>query len=446
VISLPRAILWSAGRLVPLEQRADWLAEWRSELWHLRRRGGREALSFCVGAIPDAFWIRRNVPAASTRKTLRLESPVRCILFLAVLAAASVLLALRLPSVRDAMLPPPYPDAKNLVLISPARHYGEKTPGITLEEYRTLTEGLQGQFSDVAFYRPVRIAGVRLAVASRNLFELLSIPITSPVPALVLSRAAWHRYYAGDSRITGRIVPIAGRRVPVAAVIPDDSWRLPARVEAWLIEDEPGLAALPPSSKGFVVGRLSPAAPLRANWRWELPVPNPHGSPRRYEFESLARRQFVLPNLLILGIALLLLPLATSLWLGDYPPGTFRLRRWIFLGVKVGLLLPIVLCGTMDLGSIIAIGEVQPHGLLVGYILAFRWALTDQRQRCPVCLRLLSNPTRIGWASQIFLEWYGTEFMCRKGHGLLHVPEIPSSCNAVQQWLALDASWSSLFS
>jgi hypothetical protein len=266
------------------------------------------------------------------------------------------------------------------------------------------------------------------------------------VPALLLSRAAWRKYFDADPRIVGRVVQVAGRRVPVGAVIADDSWSLPGKVDAWLIEDEPGLAALPARSKGFVLGRLSPSAPLRPNWRWEESVPNREGSRSRFEFESLSQRQFALANLLILGIALLLLPVTTSLWLGDYPPGTFRLRRWTFLCAKVVLLLPIIFCGTLDLGSLTSMGMIQPHGLLVGYILAFRWALVDQRQRCPVCLRLLSNPTRIGWASQIFLEWHGTEFICRKGHGLLHVPEIPSSCNAVQRWLTLDPSWSSLFS
>jgi hypothetical protein len=81
----------------------------------------------------------------------------------------------------------------------------------------------------------------------------------------------------------------------------------------------------------------------------------------------------------------------------------------------------------------------------LGYILGFRWLLIDQRRRCPVCLRILTNPTRIGHASRTFLEWYGTELICRKGHGLLHIPEIPGSCYGPQRWLYLDPSWRSLF-
>jgi len=70
---------------------------------------------------------------------------------------------------------------------------------------------------------------------------------------------------------------------------------------------------------------------------------------------------------------------------------------------------------------------------------------TDQRKRCPVCLRFLSDPARIGWSSQTFLEWYGSEFLCENGHGLLHVFEISSSCYSEQRWLYLDQSWAALF-
>jgi hypothetical protein len=145
------------------------------------------------------------------------------------------------------------------------------------------------------------------------------------------------------------------------------------------------------------------------------------------------------------------LPATASLALGEYPvscnwpPLATRLRRWIFLAIKAALLIVIVFFGILDLALITAT-PLQGHGWLVGYVLAFRWALSDQRTRCPVCLRLLTNPTRIGWASRTFLEWYGTELICKRGHGLLHVPEIPTISFRTQRWLYLDRSWGSLFS
>lgn len=162
-------------------------------------------------------------------------------------------------------------------------------------------------------------------------------------------------------------------------------------------------------------------------------------------------REPVLAHFLMIAIALLILPATTSLALGEYPASPHslsratRFRRWIFLGMKVALVLPIVFCGTFDLAPLLSRTGLQTHATLVGYVLAFRWVLIDQRRRCPICLRLLTNPARIGQPSRTFLDWYGTELMCTKGHGLLHVPEIPTSSYSTQRWLYLDPSWRSLF-
>jgi hypothetical protein len=166
---------------------------------------------------------------------------------------------------------------------------------------------------------------------------------------------------------------------------------------------------------------------------------------------SEVSERLILRHLLVAFFALLILPTATSLSLREYPatgppPACATRRRWwIFFAIKIALISVIVFCGSLTLSSI-GLAPMQAHGSLIGYILAFRWALFDQRQRCPVCLRLLTNPTRIGQPSQTFLAWYGTELICEKGHGLLYVPEIASNCYSTQRWQYLDPSWSSLFS
>ena len=58
---------------------------------------------------------------------------------------------------------------------------------------------------------------------------------------------------------------------------------------------------------------------------------------------------------------------------------------------------PMVFFGIYDLAP--TIGPVQPHAMLIGYILAFRWVLNDQRRRCPECLRRCGNPVHIGHPS-----------------------------------------------
>ena len=52
----------SAALLVPGRQRDEWLAEWRAQLCYVRGRGGKGTTAFCLGAIPDALWLRRNSP------------------------------------------------------------------------------------------------------------------------------------------------------------------------------------------------------------------------------------------------------------------------------------------------------------------------------------------------------------------------------------------------
>jgi hypothetical protein len=151
-------------------------------------------------------------------------------------------------------------------------------------------------------------------------------------------------------------------------------------------------------------------------------------------------RAFLLP----ISVAVLILPAVTHFSLGECPRNCRARRRW-FLAVKIALMLPLVYFGTRDLSWLIA-PQIQPHGWLIGYVIGFRWVLVDQRRRCPVCLRRLACPTRIGCASQVLLEWYGTELICTRGHGLMHVPELPESSYAAQTWLQLDGSWRGLFS
>ena len=78
-------------------------------------------------------------------------------------------------------------------------------------------------------------------------------------------------------------------------------------------------------------------------------------------------------------------------------------------------------------------------------LLAAFWVIDDQRQRCPICLRKLASPARVGEQSRSFLGFSGVEFVCADGHGLMHVPDFPTSWFANQRWSPLDASWSGLF-
>jgi hypothetical protein len=286
--SLHRGILRTAALLVPRRERAEWLAEWSAEMWYARRK----ATAFCLGAFQDALWMRRNFPGSAARSAFGLQTPARCLLWMAAVAAITVFLACQLW-----------------------------------------------------------------------------------LPRLVLFRAS-------------------SRDAHSVATSSSDHLRQPAK--------------------------------------------------RR----PLAGDEFAAVSLAILIIALFLACGISRTPAGHYPANhasrTFRLRRWGFFGVKIALLLPIVLCGSLDVASVLAPG-LQPHGLLIGLVVGFRWVIADQRRRCPVCLHMLSNPTRIGGASQVFLDWYGTEYICAQGHGMLYLPEIAASW-CTPRWQHLDPTWSSLFS
>ena len=121
-------------------------------------------------------------------------------------------------------------------------------------------------------------------------------------------------------------------------------------------------------------------------------------------------------------------------------------RRGLFLAAKTVLVLPILLFGPLDLGSLgSSVSPLVVHIVFFSGLFAARWILADQRRRCPVCLRLLTNPVRMGESSRILLEWHGTELMCLRGHGMLYVPEWPAIWSGRQRWMDLGPSWGGLF-
>jgi hypothetical protein len=149
----------------------------------------------------------------------------------------------------------------------------------------------------------------------------------------------------------------------------------------------------------------------------------------------------------MLGMAILSLPAlaaTTSLRLGECPANRCG-WRWVFFAGKIALVLPLVFFGGLCLWPIA--GPTIGHCMIVGYVVAFRWVLIDQRRRCPECLRWLAHPAPMGQRSHAILDWSGTEFACPKGHGLLYVPETSTiSFRSTERWMHLDRSWRGLFS
>ena len=160
-MTLHDAMLRGAAVLVPAEQRTDWLAEWRAELWHAQRDShGLNPTAFCMGAFRDAFWLWRDDPCPD-RFSLAAESPARCLAWLSTLGALLLVIGLSVPAARNVLLCALYPG--NLVML---QHKGDQVitdeffapyAPVSRERFDSLSARRDDQFTALAFYAPMTV-------------------------------------------------------------------------------------------------------------------------------------------------------------------------------------------------------------------------------------------------------------------------------------------------
>jgi hypothetical protein len=357
------------------------------------------------------------------------------------------------------------------MLIRDGHSTSDSVPTISADQYRLWKRRRQDIFDGFAFYQllqsPMGHAHTtrEIAVASSNLFDLLGVPVhqstgktRGEMPQLILSDELWRTEFSGDPDVVGRVVRVGQQSGVVAGVVPAGSWRLPGKVDAWLLlKSDTDIIS---GRKGYVVGHLKLSS-AHTQWgeSWHMSAPTPDGPLDDFFCASLTERSRGSGDIFLFAIILacLALPATTSLPLGEYRVSSRkmawskRLRRWCFLGCKLALLLPIVYFVSIDLAHLrpgidpFTSEYIQLVSSFSICLFGLRWSLRDQRQRCPVCLRKLTHPARVGQPSRTFLAWNGMELMCAGGHGLLHVPEMPTSWFSTQRWLYLDPSWEVLF-
>jgi hypothetical protein len=474
-------VLWCASLFVPGCQRIEWWKEWRSELWHVRQtrtpeRGvswtaEREVAAFCQGAFQDAFCLREQFGKRRSLHVTTMGSARQCLLLLIGLVVLSYGAALLLPGVSAVLHFSPYRDTRNLMLLRDSHYSEDSVPTISAAQYQLWSRRRQELFDGFAFYQVVKqpiVSTLRrpqtrgaIALASSNLFELLGLPIRFAVeehgdlPRLILSDEMWKREFDRDPHVFGRVIHLGSSLVVLGGVAPTGSWRLPGEVDAWLLLPDIQRVS---GELGFVVAHLKST---HTNWGegWHMSAPKPDGSVDDFFCVSLTERTRGPGNVFLfaLFLACLALPATTALPLGEYRISSrklswlTRIRRWSFLGCKFALLLPTVYLVSLDLAHLrttinpISSEYIQLISSFSICLLGLRWMLRDQRQRCPVCLGKLTHPARVGQPSRSFLAWNGTELICVGGHGLLHVPEMPTSWFSEQRWLYLDPSWEVLF-
>jgi hypothetical protein len=482
---LQQNLLRSASPLVPASQRAEWRREWQSELWHVRQtctpidgyswRAERQVTAFCIGAIHDAICLRRHAWQRTPPFYSLQGSASKCLLGLIATLAASFALAILLPGVQLESHPSWYQVRPGLILIQDARHTDDAAATISLGRYRFWKGHGQKYFDGFAFYQISNQsvsagsdaeAGLRVASCSSNLFALLGLATrfngqagdaNQHLPNVILSEDLWKRNFSADPAVVGSTIQVGGRLARITGVEPHGAWRLPGRPDVWLLEPDSEIAS---RGVGYVVAHLT-ALGRSEMWTHRVHITAYNEDDTEQDlwgvsFEERTRGPWSIYQFTVL-LAFLALPAITSVSLGEYsasshrPSWPRRLRCWGFLAAKIALLLPIVYYASLDLAFWFTT-RYSPAAQYIQLLSSFsiclfglRWTLLDQRQRCPVCLRCVSNPARVGHASWTFLAWNGTELMCLGGHTLLLVPGLPTSWFSTQRWLYLDATWDFLF-
>jgi len=375
-----RTLLLGASLLVPGSQRAEWIREWRGELWHVRqscllpnsadRRSQSEVTAFCLGAFQDALCLRRAGRPDQPFFTGMRGTPQLCLLMMAAILASTYTIALLLPGVRAERNLRPQKVNPNLVLIRDQGTNNRAVPTISPSEFHSWEVRKQQYFDALAFYQvrqrmvgPVSPARARdnavwgVAHASSNLFTLLGLPIwftdagtnaSSDTPQLILSERVWKNEFGADPHVTGTLLHLGHQTGRIAGVAADDALGLPGRIDAWLLDpDAPDHEAGP----GFVVAHLTPDGVAQM---WGSCVSIAANGPDGSEYDLLGvslddcRPSTMSIYLFGLLLALLSLPAITSVSLGEYsvnPQKTSwigRLQRRSLQAAKSAQLAPIV--------------------------------------------------------------------------------------------------------
>ena len=482
------ALLRTASLLVPTVHREEWRREWFAELWHVRHsyvsvedtfswESQREITAFCLGAFPDALCLRSQPVKGNTAPVHVHGSAAQTLLCLSAVLALCFVISRLLPGVQAENEAARYQIRADVLVVSEAAASGN-TPSISAALYQTWKATRQRFFQELAFYRITRenayagpvLFSLNVAHSTENLFQLLGLPIhyadhsddpERSMAAIILSHDTWMRSFAGDPHIAGHVLRIGHTRVRIAGVAPAGGWQLPGAPDAWLLEPDAQIASGSASRmNGYLFAQLSarglasmsgPGIAISARNQDDTEI-DLYGAPIVAPVEG----PWCIYEFAIF-LALVALPAVTSVSLGDTHVSSHRpsmKQRWsriLFLAVKLILIAAIGCAASLDLAYSNTIGYsplaecLQLLWCFTICLFGFRWAVGDQRKRCPVCLRRVTNPATVGLASRTFLGWNGTEMICMGGHALLHVPSLPTSWFSGQRWLYLDSSWEFLF-
>jgi hypothetical protein len=486
-------LLRAASLLVPKSRRADWYREWQAEIWHwahflgesgrLNSHSKLELIRHCWGAFADAAWHRFDQERFMHAVNEWPRSARFCLTAVFACLVLAVLLTGFAPIIRSVFTGLPYYQPARVALLSFPDHYGPYPDAGLFTSAARWSKVMRTAESAAAYsIRTSRVNSGKQAFTaatarvSSGFFETLgnraergrlfhSGDRENCGTCVVISHQAWEKNFHGDPAIVGKTVTVAGIESRIIGVLPPDFTFLWPEALIW---------ALPPSQedvgdRGDYVGavlRLKPgvlASQATQEFRQlaheDRDVLN-HEAPEIEAMVSRSRQAakiylFITMLSLLGGLILASTRLAAARTGEQHLSRRHALRWWVFLTVKTFLLLATCMVVSLELPSGLSrmlTGSLHPLTIpistwlfVVTAMLALLWSIRDQGRRCRVCLTRLGNEASVGAPSYLLLDWGGTELVCSEGHGMLHVPEMESSCLTLEQWVQLDESWKPLF-
>jgi len=297
------ALVRLAAWIVPADRRVEWTAEWEGELHHSWRTAARAGAhgplararlhARCLGALPDALWLRRHHHGASDMFGLDLNYAVRSLLRRPAFGTIVVLtLALGIGAttaifsvVNGVLLRPlPLPEPERLVRLSGEPTDGDREKVGTNSSYLDFVDirAASTSFTGLAAVRswPVTLTGgggeplrLRATYATSDLWPMLrATPVLgrallasderADAPAVtVLSHALWQNQFGGDPAVLGKTLTLDGEPVTVVGVM-RPGLRLTSDTQLW----RPAVPGRMEAERGThnytVIGRLKPGVTL----------------------------------------------------------------------------------------------------------------------------------------------------------------------------------------
>jgi len=486
-------VVWLAGRIVPAAQREEWYGRRRHEIWHwaafleesgrLTPRSQFELVQHCWRAFGDALWTRFDRERTLHRAGNTVRAPWFAVVVAAVALSALGIFSTGFERTRTLLLPLPVPSPSQVGNVQYVGSWWSAlvsaVPADWVRAWRMHSQSVTGASEFALEQRKVH--GVRLSTEAGIARVAPSFfDVTGGTPAagrlfhasdticecVVISYRFWHDEMRGDPRAVGQMLDLDGDHVTIIGVAPRRFWMPAHGVAIW----RPVFFASPSPR----VGDLWPVgAVVRVKDNYWLPDANreleetvrhhglsnptgrawPGGAIEILPFQSQARQ------LLLLYGVILIVALMTAIVMGvwRYHPNRAAISlRWLsYLAGKTLMLLLVCALAAIEFTPQLAFaaGRVFEASVtvlslflcLALSVAALLWSLHDQRQRCPICLTRLELPVQVGEPSHMLFGFGATEFVCPRGHGLLHISDSHCSWIDPEEWTGLDASWQNLF-